>query len=137
VLDDSIIESDAPTTYETTITPTPATIDITLTPLNLIETILCQTVNVDEIEVEKAIIFPNPASENISINLGNQTNLNNISIQILNCNGEIIYDEENADPNNFRMNVSLWPAGIYLLKLESENQIAPAIYSSNLFNVFH
>jgi len=91
-------------------------------------------VGVEKIEENKHNIkvFPNPANSIASISL-DMENSDDIYIDILNLNGQIVYQDIKylkAGPNLFKLNVSDYKYGVYFIRIVSEKEI---IYSGKLF----
>lgn len=75
---------------------------------------ICPIVDVDLYSKNKIMIFPNPASDNITI-----INAENSKIQIINILGKVIYNLENAELYQ-NINISRLSNGIYFVKINSE-----------------
>ena len=77
-----------------------------------------QSVSVETLHNELAFsIFPNPTKENLTILLKNDA----ISIQVIDVTGKIRYAENNISTGNKVVNLSALKAGIYFLKINTEN----------------
>ncbi len=75
-------------------------------------------VNIDKFS-EEIHIYPNPTSNFLKI----ETEMNINSINIYNITGQIIYSEQQIINNNSEIDVSNYTKGIYLLKIETKNNI--------------
>lgn len=89
----------------------------------------CQTIiSVDEYSLEqKVLLYPNPTNNNITIKLNEEFYNKDISIEIYDIVGQLSYSNsiKNHANNNLTINVSHFPKGIYLVKL----QIGEKVYS--------
>ena len=66
-------------------------------------------------------VFPNPARENITIALkGNQQNG---QLQVMDATGRIVYTSQLMTGANDQLDIASWPAGLYYIRWNSENQI--------------
>ena len=76
-------------------------------------------------------VYPNPAKDNISVNLGSTEN--NVSIQLINATGSIIYQQFLPAANNaLTIPVKNVATGFYYIKINTENkQVTKAV------NVIH
>ncbi len=77
---------------------------------------LGQIVSINELGEKYTKIYPNPASNNITIESG--SNMKHISI--LNINGQKVY-EVALDQNFVDLNIEFLKQGIYMIKIETEN----------------
>lgn len=77
---------------------------------------LGQVVGVAEMGEQYSRIYPNPATDKVSIE--SESTLKNISI--FNLNGQKVY-EIALDQNNVDLNVEQLEAGMYMIRLETEN----------------
>lgn len=75
---------------------------------------VCPVVSVENIEVSNINVYPNPASEMITI-----TNAENANITVLNILGEIVYTVENAVSNQ-TIDISKLAAGTYFVRVNTE-----------------
>ena len=75
--------------------------------------------SVPEYSEQNISITPNPASENLNINIFNNT-INSISI--IDLKGSVIYLEENILLSEKNINVSSLSNGLYLINIEIEDQ---------------
>jgi hypothetical protein len=77
-----------------------------------------QTVSIKDFENELSFsIFPNPTEGNLTINLENDVN----SIQVIDVTGKIIISEKNISKGYKSMNLTSLNAGVYFIKVTSEN----------------
>jgi alpha-tubulin suppressor-like RCC1 family protein len=76
-------------------------------------------VDVDEFNQESHLItlFPNPSSDNITINL-NTDNYQTFRYRLIDMSGKLIMENNILEPN-FKIDVSHYPKGIYLLLIEN------------------
>ena len=75
-------------------------------------------VSVDESLEEKLIVYPNPASKELTIKLDRPTFVN--SIQLYNALGEILWQEKESKLP-YELDISQFNTGIYILQLEINN----------------
>ncbi|MBO7074431.1 MAG: T9SS type A sorting domain-containing protein [Bacteroidales bacterium] len=72
--------------------------------------------NVGEINANSVVLYPNPASTTVNIEgIGNYTNLN---VMIVNIQGQIVREVDNA----LEINVSDIDSGIYFIKIDCDGQ---------------
>ncbi|MBI9038589.1 MAG: T9SS type A sorting domain-containing protein, partial [Bacteroidales bacterium] len=62
------------------------------------------------------IVFPNPATDNISI----ISQIEIIKVSIFNCLGQSVY-QSNINNTNIQINTSNFDSGIYIIKIETTN----------------
>jgi hypothetical protein len=72
----------------------------------------CEIVNVPEIEKNNPTIYPNPATNNFTVNLGNDEKAN---IQLFNIVGQQVYSE--TITGSAQVNVANLRSGVYMLKI--------------------
>ncbi len=93
----------------------------------------CQIIiSVDEYSLkQKVLLYPNPTNNNITIKLNEEFYNKDISIEIYDIVGQLSYSNsiKNHANNNLTINVSHFPKGIYLVKL----QIGEKVYSDKFF----
>ena len=68
-------------------------------------------------------LYPNPVIDELNIEL-NTENSDNITLEIYNYNGQIVYSENNnlnSGSNTIRMNASQFSAGMYFVKISGNN----------------
>ena len=75
---------------------------------------------VNEIEVLSVILYPNPASNNLTIDLGDLNGINT-SIKLYDSSSKIIFDEQST--STIVIDVSGFAKGIYSLKLSTDKQV--------------
>ena len=78
----------------------------------------CEVVNVPEIEKKNPTIYPNPATNNFTINLGNDEKAN---IQLFNIVGQQVYSE--TITGTAQVNVSNLNSGVYMLKINQNGKV--------------
>lgn len=69
----------------------------------------------------EVVVYPNPATENVSLILNNM-NANSSTVQILNLNGQVLFNENYVGSSNFEVKnipVSSFDTGVYLVKVKS------------------
>jgi len=67
-------------------------------------------------------VYPNPAKNNITLDLG--ANFNKITLTILNVNGQIIETYSYRQKQMISMNIENYATGLYLFKVEADNKEA-------------
>lgn len=67
------------------------------------------------------IVYPNPASNYLTINFKNSTNVNG-KIELLNSHGQLIL-QDNLVSKEHKLNISHINSGFYFLRIENENKI--------------
>jgi hypothetical protein len=77
----------------------------------------CEIVNVAEIEKNNPTIYPNPATNNFTVNLGNDEKAN---IQLYNIVGQQVYSE--TINGTAQVNVSNLKSGVYMLKINQNGK---------------
>ena len=78
----------------------------------------CEIVNVPEIEKTNPTVYPNPATNNFTINLGNDEKAN---IQLFNIVGQQVYSE--TITSSAQVNVSNLNSGVYMLKISQNGKV--------------
>jgi len=87
--------------------------------ITLQATFVCYTTGINEIGNEEVSVFPNPATDDFSIDLGNQ-NGRMVRISIYNEMGELI-TEINSPNQQENISTKNFPAGFYFVKVEGDN----------------
>ena len=77
----------------------------------------CETVNVPEIEKNNVTVYPNPATNNFTVNLGNDEKAN---IQLFNIVGQQVYSE--TITGSAQVNVANLHSGVYMLKVNQNGK---------------
>jgi len=72
------------------------------------------------IQTENVIIYPNPASNNISLDI--QPRVEIIFLEIINIQGKVILHQKVSN-NNISFNVSSFPDGLYVIRLNTNKGI--------------
>ena len=89
--------------------------------LSLLSSLGCTTaLGINDNELDKFIIFPNPADDKITIQLTN--NINNGKFEIFNLIGEKMI-EQNVTNSKIEINVNSFPIGVYLVKYSNSDFI--------------
>ena len=78
----------------------------------------CETVNVPEIEKNNMTVYPNPATNNFTVNLGNDEKAN---IQLFNIVGQQVYSENIT--GSAQVNVANLHSGVYMLKVNQNGKV--------------
>lgn len=87
--------------------------------INPTTTINCSSTGVNETTgLLPLSVWPNPARGKVSVSMPLSFNGN---IKLVNQLGQVLYTETVADKNNFELQLSPFPAGIYYLNFVSEN----------------
>ena len=78
----------------------------------------CEIVNVPEIEKNNPTVYPNPATNNFTVNLGNDEKAN---IQLFNIVGQQVYSE--TITGSAQVNVANLHSGVYMLKVNQNGKV--------------
>lgn len=82
------------------------------------------SINENGLPKSEVVVYPNPASESVSLILNNM-NSTSATVQIMNLNGQVLFNENYAGSSNFEVkNIStnsLKP-GVYMVNVSSDNQ---------------
>ncbi|MBR4913416.1 MAG: T9SS type A sorting domain-containing protein [Bacteroidales bacterium] len=78
----------------------------------------CEIVNVPEIEKNNPTVYPNPATNNFTVNLGNDEKAN---IQLFNIVGQQVYSETFTGSTN--VSVANLHSGVYMLKINQNGKV--------------
>ncbi len=78
----------------------------------------CGVVNVPEIEKNNPTVYPNPATNNFTVNLGNDEKAN---IQLFNIVGQQVYSE--TITGSAQVNVANLNSGVYMLKINQNGKV--------------
>lgn len=78
----------------------------------------CGVVNVPEIEKNNITVYPNPATNNFTVNLGNDEKAN---IQLFNIVGQLVYNENIV--GTAQVNVANLHTGVYMLKVNQNGKV--------------
>jgi len=73
--------------------------------------------NINEIGSANARIYPNPATDNVTIEANGMNR-----ITVINAVGQVVYDVE-LDNNNSQLNVAAFEAGVYVVRINTESGI--------------
>ena len=80
--------------------------------------VVVEVTKIDENGVKGMMVYPNPAKDNLNITAENMRR-----ITISNVLGQIVYDRETNSDNEI-INMSQYEAGIYMVRIATENGIA-------------
>jgi hypothetical protein len=78
----------------------------------------CAVVNVPEIEKNNVTVYPNPATNNFTVNLGNDEKAN---IQLFNILGQQVYSENIT--GTAQVSVANLNSGVYMLKINQNGKV--------------
>jgi len=82
---------------------------------------LSNSISIDCHKIDKIVIYPNPTSNNITIETDNSS-VQSVDIQIVNIIGQVVLEEKNDNLiGNIQIDVSNLSSGVYFLKSESLN----------------
>ncbi|MCX8479126.1 MAG: T9SS type A sorting domain-containing protein [Chitinophagales bacterium] len=90
---------------------------------------------IEEIGLNAVSLFPNPASNQMNIQL-NATQNNTLQLEVLNGVGQVVYTNKarvSNGNNNYSLNVSEWNNGVYFLQISAPN----GMKSTHRFSVAH
>lgn len=70
-------------------------------------------------------IYPNPVKNNLNLRFSKEISLQPSEISISSIDGKIIYSNHLQQPSNtdFQINTSAWSRGIYILRINSGNDV--------------
>ena len=89
---------------------------------SIVTLILQVTAGIDEIQAERIIsIYPNPAHEVVTLDIGRLTLDKNDDITIVNNSGQVVYKSKIQSPR-FNINVSDFEAGVYYINVGKHTQ---------------
>ncbi|MCK9453356.1 MAG: carboxypeptidase regulatory-like domain-containing protein [Bacteroidales bacterium] len=71
--------------------------------------------NVNELGTATARLYPNPATENVTIEAANMNR-----ITVINAIGQVVYDRE-LSAERTQLNIATYEAGIYMVRINTEN----------------
>jgi len=74
--------------------------------------------NINELGATNARIYPNPATNNVTIEANGMNR-----IMVINAVGQVVYDVE-LDNNNTQLNVAAFEAGVYIVRINTESGVA-------------
>ena len=77
----------------------------------------CEVVNVPELDKNNVTVYPNPATNNFTVNLGNDEKAN---IQLFNIVGQQVYSE--TITGSAQVNVANLRSGVYMLKINQNGK---------------
>ena len=80
--------------------------------------VVIEVTKIDENGVNGLMVYPNPAKDNLNIVAENMRR-----ITICNVLGQVVYDR-NVDSDNEIINMSQYEAGIYMVRIATENGVA-------------
>lgn len=76
-----------------------------------------ETMGTNDLSANSIMITPNPASNLVQIRTSNQKMLE--SVQLINVVGQQIFSKNNINQNNFQLDVSNLPKGVYIVKINN------------------
>ena len=91
-------------------------------PVNIYDSNSAESCITDVIDAEEinANVFPNPFQHQLSIDLISENN----KVQVLDTNGKVYYTSQNKSKGILVINTYDYAAGVYYVKIETENGIA-------------
>ncbi len=75
----------------------------------------------DQDAANPLVLYPNPASENVTIEWENL--FNHFTVKLRNVKGEIIFKRESNHAKSFEIDISTFAKGTYLVEINSENEV--------------
>ncbi len=78
-------------------------------------------VNEKEWNEKPIYLFPNPANEKVTINMGS---IENTSVQIISVNGQVIFKKMNIISELYSIDISDYPKGFYIVSVTNESNRA-------------
>lgn len=79
----------------------------------------CEWVGVKEMEKKNVTVYPNPATNQFTVNLDGAAHS---QIQLFNLMGQLVHREE-SDQENVNINVRQLTSGVYMLKVTQDNKV--------------
>jgi len=73
-------------------------------------------------------VYPNPASEELTINAGSQE-VN--TVEMIDVSGRVVYSQYNSTADNIRINTSNFASGIYTLRITTTTGVAQQLVAIN------
>lgn len=73
----------------------------------------------DQTNFNQPYLFPNPARENVELRL-NRDLVRTMTIEVLNTNGQIIWNQKVENTNHIQLPILNWERGLYFVKVISE-----------------
>ncbi len=77
------------------------------------------TLDISESELNQISIYPNPSSDIFNIDLNNISNYN---IRVRDITAKLLFSDSNIARSNYRLDMSKFSNGVYLLEIESGNK---------------
>ena len=71
-------------------------------------------------ETDKVSIYPNPATDVITVNLGEREDV--AMVKIVSEEGKVVWSEH-KDESEFKLNLELYPKGVYYLQVSVLNKV--------------
>ncbi len=100
--------------------PAAASITVDYVKIGTVATLTGTTAALDNSLIS---VYPNPAKEQINIDLSSMNNAADATVKIMNSNGMLVY-EANASNSNEIINTSSFNKGIYLVQVSSGNKVS-------------
>jgi Secretion system C-terminal sorting domain len=72
-------------------------------------------------ELLSCLVFPNPASESLTVRLKDAT-ISNADVSIVNTTGQVVFQERNKAIDT-PLSIATLPNGLYILKVQSADKI--------------
>ena len=86
----------------------------------MITVVVCAGIN-DGSNGSSIVVYPNPTSGMITINLGSMSK--SIEVTVMELNGALVKSEKYSNSNNVRMDISDLSTGMYFITVKADNQL--------------
>lgn len=80
-------------------------------------------INIKNRNEPRFVIGPVPANESLFLDFSSEYGNTNATVKIFNASGNVVLQKNVDSGNNTKLDVSILPAGIYVLKLENKNEL--------------
>lgn len=80
-------------------------------------------VGVDESESRDFKLYPNPAKDQLNVDIQSLTHIDNFKWKVLHVNGQVLMSGSKSTDAKLLLDVSSLPAGLYILEIESGSQV--------------
>jgi hypothetical protein len=86
---------------------------------------------VENLTISEIKVYPNPASENITISISNNANRNAENLVIYDVSGKVVYEEQLNSTDQIQINLSSLISGIYVIHFQTENGNITRTFTKN------
>lgn len=86
------------------------------------ETYFDQTTSVSEVKVSTLEVYPNPASESVTLSVGTDwAQTDHLQVEVMSITGSVLLTEKVTATKSTTLDISELPAGIYMIYVKSDN----------------